>query len=124
MSPAPGPAAVRAVRGGITVAEDSPRQIADATRTLVGELLVRNGLERDAVISLIFTCSPDLTSDTPALALREDGWEVPALCAADTAWSGAPARTVRVLAHVTSCGPLAPVYLGDCAPTRPVQSPA
>lgn len=126
MSPGPGPhlAAVRAVRGAITVAEDTPRQIAAATRRLVGELLVRNALERDAVISLMFTCSPDLTSDTPALALREEGWEVPALCAADTAWSGAPARTVRVLAHVTSCGPLAPVYLGDSAPTRPAQSPA
>ncbi|MFD5622635.1 chorismate mutase [Streptomyces yangpuensis] len=133
MSPGPGPAAqpavraapaVRAVRGAIMVAEDTPRQIAAATRRLVGELLVRNGLERDAVISLMFTCSPDLTSDTPALALREEGWDVPALCAADTAWSGAPARTVRVLAHVTSCGPLAPVYLGDSAPTRPAQSPA
>ncbi|MEV7581106.1 chorismate mutase [Streptomyces erythrochromogenes] len=136
MSPGPGPAteravpaepsvpAVRAVRGAVTVAEDTPQQIAAATRRLVGELLVRNGLDRDAVISLMFTCSPDLTSDTPALALREEGWEVPVLCAADTAWSGAPARTVRVLAHVTSCGPLAPVYLGDSAPTRPAQSPA
>ncbi|MFG2486753.1 MULTISPECIES: chorismate mutase [Streptomyces] len=116
-----GPAApaVRAVRGATTVAEDTPRHIAAATRGLVTELLVRNGLEREAVISLLFTCSPDLTSDTPALALREEGWEVPALCAADTAWAGAPARTVRVLAHVTSYGPLAPVYLGDSAPTRP-----
>ncbi|MFE9933526.1 chorismate mutase [Streptomyces sp. NPDC005533] len=115
--------AVRAVRGATMVAEDTPRHIAAATRALVGELLARNGLEREAVISLLFTCSPDLTSDTPALALREEGWEVPALCAADTAWAGAPARTVRVLAHVTSCGPLAPVYLGDSAPTRPAQSP-
>ncbi|MEU9161208.1 chorismate mutase [Streptomyces sp. NPDC048424] len=120
---APAAPAVRAVRGATTVAEDTPRHIAAATRALVSELLARNGVERAAVISLWFTCSPDLTSDTPALALREDGWEVPALCAADTAWAGAPARTVRVLAHVTSCGPLAPVYLGDSAPTRPARSP-
>lgn len=112
-------AAVRAVRGATTVAEDTPRHIAAATRGLIAELLDRNGLERTDVISLFFTCSPDITSDTPALALREEGWEVPALCAADTAWAGAPARTLRVLAHVTAYGPVAPVYLGGSAPLRP-----
>lgn len=119
MSAAAAVAAVRAVRGAITVDEDTPRHISAATRRLVTELLDRNGLRRTDVISLFFTSSPDLVSDTPALALREEGWEVPALCAADTAWAGAPARTLRVLAHVVSYGPLAPVYLGGSAPTRP-----
>ncbi|MFB7630080.1 chorismate mutase [Streptomyces sp. NPDC056149] len=111
--------AVRAVRGATTVAEDTPECIAAATRRLAEELLGRNGLVRGDVISLMFTCSPDLTSDTPALALREADWDVPVLCAVDTPWVGAPTRTIRVMAHVGAAGPLTPVYLGDSAATRP-----
>ncbi|MEU9194520.1 chorismate mutase [Streptomyces hundungensis] len=110
-----------AVRGAIAVAADTAPAIARATRDLLGALLAANRLERDDLVSLMFTQTPDLTATNPALALHEAGWDLPALCAQDAAFAGAPARTLRVLAHVRWARPgrPVPVYLAGAAPTRP-----
>ncbi len=110
-----------AVRGAIAVAADTAPAIARATRDLLGVLLAANRLERDDLVSLMFTQTPDLTATNPALALHEAGWDLPALCAQDATFAGAPARTLRVLAHVRWARPgrPGPVYLAGAAPTRP-----
>ncbi|WMX44092.1 chorismate mutase [Streptomyces roseicoloratus] len=113
-----------AVRGAIAVDADTAPAIARATHDLLTALLTANRLERDDLVSLMFTQTPDLTATNPALALHEAGWDLPALCAQDAAFAGAPARTLRVLAHLRWARPGRPVpaYLAGAAPTRPAGS--
>jgi chorismate mutase len=92
---------VRAVRGATTVEADAPDGIREATRTLLAELLARNGLGPDDVVSALFTMTEDLSTEFPARAARELGWhDVPLLCMRELAVSGALPRCIRVLLHV------------------------
>mgnify|MGYP006274952611 CR=1 FL=1 len=92
---------VRAIRGATTVPEDSPEAIAQRVQEVLGELLERNGITTDSVISVVFTATPDLVSAFPATAARSIGFgSVPLICAAEIDVPGAMARCVRVMAHV------------------------
>lgn len=104
---------VRAVRGAIVVAEDTPGTILAATERLLGELLRRNELGHDALISVVLTATPDLVSVFPAEAARRMGLaDVPLLCASELDVRGSLRRVVRVLIHAETDRPsLAPVYL-------------
>ena len=93
--------AVRAVRGAIQVARDDRDEVLDATTELLVAVLDRNALSPDDLISVVFTATPDLTSEFPAYAARQMGiTDVPLLCATEIAVPGAMPRVLRLLAHV------------------------
>jgi chorismate mutase len=93
--------AVRAVRGAIQVDADEREAILDATTELLREVLERNRLEADDLISVVFTATPDLRSEFPAYAARQMGiTDVPLLCAQEIDVPGAMPRVLRLLAHV------------------------
>ncbi|MFD0688525.1 chorismate mutase [Actinomadura fibrosa] len=95
--------AVRAVRGATQVDADDRDQILEATTELVSEVMARNGLSTDDVISVIFTATPDLTAEFPALAARKLGFsEVPLLCATEIAVPHALPRVIRLMAHIAT----------------------
>lgn len=104
---------VRAVRGAIVVPEDTPEAVLGATERLLVDLLARNALAHDDLISVVFTATADLRSAFPAEAARRMGLaDVPLLCAREIEVPGALARVVRVLAHVeTDRDRLTPAYL-------------
>jgi chorismate mutase len=97
---------VRAVRGAIQVDENDRDQILEATAELVAEVMSRNALTTDDVISVIFTATPDLTAEFPALAARKLGFnEVPLLCASEIDVPHALPRVVRLMAHIETDRP-------------------
>ena len=67
-------ALVRGLRGATTCEIDTPEAIGERTRELILELMSRNELNHDDVISVLFTTSVDLTSAFPAAAAREVGF--------------------------------------------------
>ena len=98
--------AVRAVRGAIQVDSDDRQQVLDATTELLETLLERNDLTQEDLISVVFTATPDLTSEFPAYAARQMGFvDVPLLCASEIDVAGAMPRVLRVLAHVETDRP-------------------
>ncbi|MGI8336146.1 chorismate mutase [Actinomadura scrupuli] len=98
--------AVRAVRGATQVDADDRTLILEATTELVAEVMARNELTTDDVISVIFTATPDLTSEFPALAARKLGFhEVPLLCAAEVDVPHALPRVIRLMAHIETDRP-------------------
>jgi chorismate mutase len=98
--------AVRAIRGATQVGEDSKEAILEATTELVTEVMTRNRLTTDDVISVVFTATPDLTAEFPALAARKLGFhEVPLLCASEINVPHALPRVIRLLAHVETGTP-------------------
>jgi chorismate mutase len=114
---------VRAVRGAIQVDRDDPADIVAATRELITEVVDRNGIEPEDLISIVFTLTPDLTSCFPATAARDLGLvDVPLLCATEVAVPGALPRVVRLLAHIESDRPRSSVrhvYLRGATRLRP-----
>jgi chorismate mutase len=75
--------------------------IIEATAELVAEVMARNELVTDDVISVLFTATQDLTAEFPALAARKTGFhDVPLLCATEIDMPGAMPRVVRLLMHV------------------------
>lgn len=92
---------VRAVRGAVQVEANDRAAILEATTELVTEVMARNGLGTDQVISVIFTATPDLDAEFPALAARKLGFqEVPLLCCGEIGVPGAMPRVVRLMMHV------------------------
>ena len=72
---------LRAVRGATSVAEDTSEAIREGTAELLGEVLARNELIADDLVSIIFTATADLNADFPAAGAREIGLSaVPLLC--------------------------------------------
>ncbi|GLX07101.1 chorismate mutase [Microbispora sp. NBRC 16548] len=97
---------VRAIRGAIQVDGNDRDAILAGTTELVTEVMGRNNLTTDDVISVIFTCTPDLTAEFPALAARKLGFhDVPLLCASEIDVPGALPRVVRLMAHVQTDRP-------------------
>ena len=94
---------VRAVRGATTIAVDEPCEVLAATRELLREMLERNGAHQRDLVSAMFTATPDVRSEAPAVAARQLGWtDVPLLCAQEMAVAGGLPRCIRVLLHVTT----------------------
>jgi chorismate mutase len=93
-------AMVRGLRGATTCEENTSEQVSEVTQELLVEMLERNGITHDDVISVLFTTTPDLTASFPATAARGVGFgDVPLLCASEINVPGAMPLTVRVLMH-------------------------
>jgi chorismate mutase len=92
-----------ALRGAITLDADTREQVLARTAELLEELMERNGLGTDDVVSLMFTCTDDIGSEFPAAAVRAAGIsDVPMLCARELGIEGSSniPLCVRVMAHV------------------------
>ena len=94
---------VRAVRGAIQVAGNEKALIHEGVKELLSAILRDNDLTPDDVISVLFTATPDLTADFPAVAAREIGFGgVPLMCAVEIAVPGALPLVIRTMLHVHS----------------------
>jgi chorismate mutase len=113
---------VRAIRGAIGVDANERAAVLEATTELVAEVMTRNSVVPDDVISVLFTATPDLTAEFPALAARKIGFQdVPLLCASEIDVPGAMPRVVRLLMHVETSRQrreLQHVYLRGAAALR------
>lgn len=94
---------IRAIRGATTCEVDTPEEITSVTVELLQEILERNSLAHDDIISILFTTTTDLTSTFPATAARTIGMgDIPLICASEIAVPGSMPLCVRVMLHVYS----------------------
>jgi chorismate mutase len=110
---------LRALRGAITVDDNESEAILGATEELVHEVLERNGLRHEDVVSCIFTCTADLNAAFPAEAARRLGLSaVPLLCAREIDVPGALPRVIRLMVHCYMEGEAQHVYLREAEALR------
>jgi chorismate mutase len=105
-----------ALRGANSVEANEASAILDATDRLIREMMERNALEADAMVSCIFTLTDDLDAEFPAVAARRLGLDkVPLLCAREVPVPGSLPRVIRVLMHYYAPEDHQPrhVYLGE-----------
>jgi len=106
---------VYALRGANSVAANEADAILAATDELMRELMERNELASEAMVSCIFTLTEDLDAEFPAVAARRLGLDqVPLLCAREVPVPGSMPRVIRVLVHYYAPEDHEPrhVYLG------------
>lgn len=110
-----------AVRGATSVEANDAASIGAATKSLLEEMISRNGLALEQLVSCIFTTTDDLDAEFPAVSAREMGLDsVPLLCAREIAVPGAMSSVVRVLIHYYADSDHSPdpVYRGEASKLR------
>ncbi|MGH2989474.1 MAG: chorismate mutase [Solirubrobacterales bacterium] len=104
-----------ALRGAAQAQRNDADAIVAATGELLEELMRRNELEPERLVSCVFTVTDDLDAEFPAVAARGVGLDsVPLLCAREVAVPGSMARVIRVLVHYYAAADHVPAhtYLG------------
>jgi chorismate mutase len=97
------PSAVRALRGATTVDVDEAEHLTERVNTLVTAMLERNGVDKDDLISILFTATADIHSKFPATATRAIGLgDVPLICAQELDITGGTPRCIRVMMHLVT----------------------
>ncbi len=110
-----------ALRGANSVERNEADAILQATDQLMRELMQRNALAPDAMVSCIFTLTDDLDAEFPAVAARRLGLDrVPLLCAREVPVPGSMPRVIRALLHYYAEDDHTPlhVYLGEARALR------
>jgi chorismate mutase len=114
---------VRGIRGAVDVASNTKEEILSKTKDLLEALVRENRVKAADVAAAIFSLTPDLNAEFPAIAARQMGWDdVPLMCAAELAVPGAMERVIRILLLVNTKTPAAKIrhqYLGNTPRLRP-----
>lgn len=94
---------IRGIRGAIQLDTDERAHLIKSTAELLTKILHDNNIDESKLISILFTATPDVTSEFPALAARELGLgDVPLMCFVEMDVAGAMPRVIRVLVNVES----------------------
>jgi chorismate mutase len=113
----------RGIRGATTVDSNTPEAILNATAELLTAMVKANSIRLEDVASAIFTTTPDLNAEFPALAARRLGWnDVALLCGHEMAVPGSLAMCLRILLHVNTdkgADQIVHVYLRGAQVLRP-----
>ncbi len=110
-----------ALRGASSVERNDAEAILAATEALMREIMERNAIGPDDVVSCIFTLTADLDAEFPAVAARGLGFgKVPLLCAQEIPVPGALPSVIRVLIHyhADDAHVARHVYLGEARALR------
>jgi chorismate mutase len=110
-----------AVRGATKSPSNNPDTIVAATEELMRELMSRNDLPVERMVSCVFTSTHDLNAEFPAVAARNVGLDaVPLLCAQEIDVPGAMPSVIRALVHYYAPADHTPVhtYLGAAEDLR------
>lgn len=91
----------RGVRGATTIEKDSREAILAATEELLHLMLESNQIQCEDIASVIFTTTPDVISEYPAVAARKlPGWgDMALLCGHEMAVPHGLKKCIRVLLH-------------------------
>jgi chorismate mutase len=110
-----------AVRGATRAGANDPEKVVTATQELMRELMTRNEIQPEQMVSCIFTSTHDLNAEFPAAAARQIGLEsVPLLCAQEIDVPGSMRSVIRVLVHYYGPPDREPThtYLGEAQDLR------
>lgn len=111
---------MKAIRGAITVRENTEKEILSQTKRLLKEIIRRNRLTEDRILSVFFSATTDLTKAYPAKGARELGLTQTALaCYTEMEVEGSLRQCIRVLMLAETEHSPRHVYLGKAKGLRP-----
>ena len=94
----------RGIRGAIVVPINNRESIIAATKELLKEMVQANNTKFDDIAAILFTTTPDLNAEFPAVATRELGWpsNLALLCGHEMSVPNALPQCLRVLMLVNT----------------------
>ncbi|GKX30142.1 hypothetical protein SH1V18_26220 [Vallitalea longa] len=111
------------IRGAITVDSNTKENIINDTKILLKEILNRNNINNEEIISIIFTATKDLTAAYPAIGARELGIVHGALmCVSEMYVENSLEKCLRVMINVNQNKlqkEVKHVYLKEAVKLRP-----
>ncbi|MDA1352921.1 MAG: chorismate mutase [bacterium] len=115
---------VRGIRGATTADQNNESEILAATESLLSEMITKNKLHPDDIISIFFSVTKDLDAVFPAKVARETLQleDTPLLCLNEIAVPGSLERCIRVLMHVntnTDKTKIKHIYINGATVLRP-----
>tara|TARA_B100000029_G_C17034496_1_gene763502 strand:- start:107 stop:487 length:381 start_codon:yes stop_codon:yes gene_type:complete len=117
---------LKGLRGATTAQNNQPEAIEASVSELIKELVNRNKLQPEQIVSITFSVTNDLNACFPAaIARRQAGWENVALIDCQQMHvKGDLKNCIRILAHVLLPINQAPqhTYLGEAMLLRPDRS--
>lgn len=115
--------AVRAIRGATTTLNNDSAEIIAETEVLLHEIIKRNDLDTDDIISALFTVTKDLDAAFPAAAARKIGWTgIALLCTNEIDVPGSLGKCIRVMVYFNTDktnNQIKHVYLNEAKILRP-----
>jgi chorismate mutase len=91
---------VRGIRGATTAEANTRESILSATQELLEAMIAANNLQPDDIASAIFTTTPDLNAEFPAVAARQLGWyDVALMCGHEMSVPHSLTMCIRILIH-------------------------
>ncbi len=113
----------RGVRGATTIHHNDREEILVATRQLLALMVRLNSIDPQDVASALFTTTPDIDAEFPAMAARQLGWiDVPLMCGHEMTVSSSLPLCIRILIHWNTDKDQAAihhVYVNDAEKLRP-----
>jgi chorismate mutase len=114
--------ALRAIRGAIQLDVDEREHLLKSTAELISKTMHANDIDSSQLVSILFTATPDITSEFPALAARELGLgDVPLMCFVEMNVERAMPRVIRLMIHADidkARGEIQHVYLRGATALR------
>ena len=108
------------IRGAIAEVSDTSEDIIKSSKELFTEILKRNDLEIDKIISVLFTVTHDLTEVVPAKAIRELGYtSIPVIDTLAPNIRNDLKGCIRVMVYYEENIVVKHVYLGEAKTLRP-----
>ncbi|MFA5104105.1 MAG: chorismate mutase [Candidatus Margulisiibacteriota bacterium] len=115
--------ATRGVRGAITVKKNEKDAIVFATEMMLEKMISVNKIRVEDIAAVIFSVTPDLTKEFPAIAAREMGWlYTPLMCTNEINIENSLKKCIRVLMIVNSDKSqekIKHIYLDEAKKLRP-----
>lgn len=91
---------MRAIRGAITVDNNTKEDIKLASQELITKIIDENELEEKDIISITFTATDDLDKLYPAEAIRKLGFKyTPLMCCQEMKVKNSLAKCIRVMLY-------------------------
>lgn len=112
---------IKAIRGAITVENNTAEAIAENTTLLLQSMMTANDLCTEQIVQAVFSATADLNAAYPAKFARMIGWEeIPLFCVQEMAVEGSLSMCLRVLLTVdTTLEKVQHIYLKGAQVLRP-----
>lgn len=114
---------VRAVRGAITIDNNTKEDVLKYTKELLSEIVKANNIDQEDIISIFFTTTRDVNAEFPAVAARELKLKnIPLMCAHEMDVPGSIPMCIRIMLHFNTdktLDEISHIYLRDAIKLRP-----
>ena len=108
---------MKAIRGAVTVAADTPEEIRGAVDSLLSEIRKRNKINVEDIVCIMLSSTGDITSLYPAKAARECGFVCPLFSSLEPPIKDSLPLCIRVMV-LADTDTAVPVYLRGAAVLR------